>query len=104
MGTNSLLNLNPLLTDRVRLSIMAALVGRTEPIDFNSLLEALEVSKGNLSTHIRRLEEAKLVEVEKSFVGRKPLTTYRCTKRGREEMQAYLKQLELAFNGKGKER
>ena len=83
-----------LLADRVRLAIMASLAASTEPVDFNGLLASLGLTKGNLASHVRRLEEAGLIEVIKEFVGRKPRTTYRCTPRGREEVQTYLANIE----------
>ena len=83
-----------LLADRVRLAIVATLAASSEPLDFNTLLDALELSKGNLSTHVRKLEEGGLVEVTKSFVDRKPRTTYACTPSGRRELGTYLDRLE----------
>lgn len=85
---------NALLSDRVRLAIMATLAAAPEPLDFNSLLESLQLTKGNLSAHSQKLEEAGLVEVKKEFVGKKPRTTYSCTDKGRSELRAYLAQIE----------
>ena len=83
-----------LLSDRVRLAIMATLAAVSEPVDFNTLLESLNLTKGNLASHIRKLEEAKLLTVTKEFVGRKPRTTYRCTELGLREVRKYLEQVE----------
>jgi len=94
-----------LLSERVRLGIMAALATAEEPMDFGSLLERLGLSKGNLSAHAQKLEEAGLIEVRKEFVGRKPRTTYACTEKGRAEMRSYLARVEellrIATGGKG---
>lgn len=93
-----------LLSDRVRLAIMATLASATEPLDFNSLLDSLGLSKGNLSTHAAKLEEGGLIEVRKEFVGKKPRTTYACTEKGRAEMRVYLAQVESLLRlaqGKG---
>lgn len=83
-----------LLTDRVRLAIMATLAASPEPVDFKGLLEVLGLTKGNLASHVRKLEEGGLLQVNKEFVDRKPRTTYRCTDQGRQDVQAYLAQIE----------
>lgn len=85
---------HPLLSDRVRLQIMAALACAEGPVDFSTLLSSLELSKGNLASHLRKLEDAKLVAVTKEFVERKPRTTYVITKLGRNELVNYLEQIE----------
>ena len=79
MKSSGLLNVHPMLFDRVRLAIMAHLSFASRPVDFNALLDDLALTKGNLSTHMKKLEDQGLVKVEKKFVGRKPRTTYRCT-------------------------
>jgi len=83
-----------LLADRVRLAIMASLAASNEPLDFNGLLGSLELTKGNLASHVRKLEQAGLLEVTKEFVGRKPRTSYRCTPEGRQAVQDYLASIE----------
>lgn len=83
-----------LLSDRVRLAIMATLAAASEPQDFSSLIESLQLTKGNLSAHSTKLEEAGLIEVKKEFVGKKPRTTYACTEKGRTELRGYLAQIE----------
>lgn len=90
MSVKDLLETNPLLIDRVRLAIIATLSTREDPMDFTSLLSTLELTKGNLSSHMRKLEEAGLIEVKKEFIGRKPKTTYCCSKKGKKEFQNYL--------------
>ncbi len=74
---------------RIRLGIMAALSG-VETADFNTLKARLATTDGNLSVHLRKLEEAGFVEVIKSFQGRKPLTTAKMTEAGRKAFVAYL--------------
>lgn len=74
---------------RVRLGIMAYLSG-VEQADFNALKGRLKVTDGNLSVHLRKLEDAGYVAVEKSFVGRKPVTRARLTEFGRNAFVAYL--------------
>jgi len=85
---------HPLLGDRVRLSIMGVLAASEVPVSFNELVETLDLSKGNLSTHLKKLEDEKLVDVDKQFVERKPRTTYACTRAGREALQQYLEQVQ----------
>ena len=99
MKVTDLLNVNPLLVDRVRLAIMAHLALAGGPVEFNTLLEELELTKGNLATHLRKLEEAELITVHKEFVGRKPRTTYVCTARGKKEMRSYLSTIEALLKG-----
>ncbi|MCJ8313879.1 MAG: transcriptional regulator [Saccharospirillaceae bacterium] len=94
MNISNLLNVNPVLVDRVRLSIMATLAFKKEPVDFNSIIIELGLTKGNLSTHMKKLETEKFVEITKEFVGRKPKTTYSCTKFGKEALNNYLKTVE----------
>lgn len=74
---------------RIRLGIMAYLSG-AEAADFNTLKARLQTTDGNLSVHLRKLEEAGFVAVTKSFVGRKPLTEARLTEEGRTAFVAYL--------------
>lgn len=93
-------SINPLLHDRVRLAIMVTLVNADKPIEFNILLEALSLTKGNLSSHSQKLEEAKLIKVTKEFVDRKPRTSYVCTELGRKEIKNYLKQIEQILTPK----
>jgi DNA-binding transcriptional ArsR family regulator len=89
-------NIDRVIHEPVRLAILKILTSAKE-LDFNFLLTTLGVTKGNLATHINRLEEAGLVEVKKEFVGRIPHTSYRITKTGRREFEKYWKNLrELA--------
>ena len=74
---------------RVRLGIMAALSG-VESADFGTLKARLQTTDGNLSVHLRKLEEAGFVAVTKRFVGRKPLTEASMTEPGRKAFLAYL--------------
>ena len=76
---------------RLRLGIMAYLSGAGAGLaDFNALKARLGASDGNLSVQLRKLEEAGYVAIEKSFVGRKPLTRVRLTAGGRKAFVAYL--------------
>ena len=74
---------------RLRLGIMAYLAS-AEVADFNELKALLQATQGNLSVHLRKLEDAGYVAIEKSFLGRKPLTRIRITASGRKAFAAYL--------------
>nr|WP_255502034.1 transcriptional regulator [Algoriphagus sp. AK58] len=65
-----------------------------ERYDFNSFKEILEVTDGNLASHLRNLENANYIQVEKSFAGRKPLTNYTATQEGKKAFQSHLDFLE----------
>jgi len=93
-ATQGLLTLDSLLTDRVRLAIVVTLAGSEDSMDFKSLLEQLELSKGNLSSHMRKLEEAELVTIQKEFIERKPRTTYLLSEKGSIELKQYLEAIE----------
>jgi DNA-binding MarR family transcriptional regulator len=74
---------------RVRLGVMAFLSTAGEA-EFNEIKRRLQTTDGNLSVHLRKLEEAGYVAVDKSFVGRKPLTRIRLTPEGRTAFVGYL--------------
>jgi DNA-binding transcriptional ArsR family regulator len=93
-ATDDILHINPLLMERVRLAILATLAASHHSMDFNTLLEKLSLTKGNLSVHARKLEEASLIQIEKKFVGNKPVTTYKCTENGYKELKLYLEKIE----------
>ena len=75
---------------RFRLGIMAYLAQKSEVAEFNKLKELLQATQGNLSVHLRRLEEAGYVAIEKSFLIRKPVTRVHLTTAGRQAFVAYL--------------
>ncbi len=97
MKPRDLLSINPVLTDRVRLAIISTLAAEDGPLDFNSMLKKLDLSKGNFSTHARKLEDAQLITIDKTFVGRKPLTTYQITSKGEKELTDYLEKIEAVL-------
>lgn len=77
---------------RLRLGVMAYLAN-AEVADFNELKGALDVTQGNLSVQLRKLEEAGYVTIEKGFLGRKPRTQIRISPAGRKAFAAYLEAL-----------
>lgn len=78
---------------RVRLAVMAYLSG-AGAADFNELKAKVGGTDGNLSVHLRKLEEAKYVAVQKTFRNRKPRTVCRLTAKGREAWIAYINRLQ----------
>jgi DNA-binding HxlR family transcriptional regulator len=86
-------NLDRVLEHRVRLQIMSVLV-TDDALDFNSLKELLNVTDGNLASHIKALEKEKYISVNKTFVDRKPNTKYRITERGKSSFKKHLDALE----------
>lgn len=77
----------------IRLRVMSILMVN-EQFDFNSFKELLEVTDGNLASHLRHLENATYIRVEKSFAGRKPLTNYSATEDGKAAFRSHLEFLE----------
>jgi DNA-binding MarR family transcriptional regulator len=77
---------------RLRLGVMAYLAN-AEVADFNELKAVLEVTQGNLSVQLRKLEEADYVTIEKGYLGRKPRTQVRITLGGRKAFAVYLEAL-----------
>jgi DNA-binding HxlR family transcriptional regulator len=86
-------NLNKVFESRVRLGIMSVLMAN-ESYDFNSLKETLDVTDGNLASHLKALEEKGMIKVNKQFIGRKPNTSYSATETGIDEFSRHLKALE----------
>lgn len=81
----------------VRLRVMSILMVN-EQYDFNSFKETLEVTDGNLASHLRNLENQGYIAVEKTFVGRKPQTNYSATEMGKKAFQDHLDFLEHLIN------
>jgi DNA-binding MarR family transcriptional regulator len=86
-------NLDRILEHRLRLQIISVLVAN-DSYDFNALKELLEVTDGNLATHLKALEKEKYISVIKSFVDRKPNTRYKITERGRSAFKKHLDAME----------
>lgn len=84
--------LDEVIHGRIRLGIMAYLSG-ADMAEFGELKSRLQTTDGNLSVHLRKLEEAGFVEVEKTYQGRKPLTRARLSAAGREAFITYLDQI-----------
>ncbi len=90
-------NLNKTFDSRIRLGIMSILMVN-DSADFNTLKELLELTDGNLASHLKALEAVNYVVASKQFVGRKPNTTYAATTEGKEAFQEHLLALEKLIN------
>lgn len=90
---NPIENLNKIFDSRIRLGIMSALMVNNE-INFNDLKELIQVTDGNLASHLKTLEESGYVKVQKGFIGRKTNTTYSVTKAGEKAFKAHIEALE----------
>jgi DNA-binding MarR family transcriptional regulator len=86
-------HIDEVIHGRLRLGVMAHLA-RVEAADFNELKAMLNATQGNLSVHLRKLEEAGYVEIEKGYLGRKPRTRVRLTQKGRDAFTNYLDAIE----------
>ena len=95
-------NLNETIHQPVRLRIMAALVTLEagSEVDFTYLRGLLEVTDGNLGAHLRKLEEAGYIAVNKTFVERKPRTFVTATAAGRKVFQEHVAALESILRNK----
>lgn len=85
--------LDRVLHEPVRLAIVSVLAPRRD-VAFTELRDLAELTDGNLSVHLRTLEEAGYVTVEKGYVGRKPRTTVRLARKGRAALDRYLDALD----------
>lgn len=89
-------DLDETIHGRLRLGVMAYLVAAS-PATFPEIARALEATNGNLSVHLRKLEEAGYVLIEKTFEGRRPMTTVSITAEGRAAWATYLEALRPLF-------
>lgn len=90
-------NINKVFDHRIRLGIMSILMVN-EFADFNMLKELLDVTDGNLASHVKALESASYIQVEKQFIERKPNTRYSTTKLGEVEFKKHIDALEKLIN------
>ena len=94
--------LNRQFESRVRLGIMSVLMVN-DSVDFVSLKELLDITDGNLASHLYALERNNMIEVRKQFVGRKPNTRYQITDTGRYAFREHLSYLEKLMKNQEKE-
>ena len=89
-----------MLLSQARLGVVSVLLARPAAT-FPELKDLLGLTQGNLSVHLRKLEEAVYVTIEKDFADNKPRTTVRLTKTGRAAFLAHVARLErIARDGK----
>lgn len=90
---NIIANLNKAFESRIRLGIMSILLVN-ESADFSTIKNLLDVTDGNLASHIKALEGMDYITSNKQFINRKPNTNYSITNLGRESFQEHLNALE----------
>lgn len=98
---NPIEQLQKVFDSRVRLGVMSALIVNAQ-VSFNELKELIQVTDGNLASHLKALEENGLIKVNKGFIGRKTNTTYTVTKSGEKAFRQHLEALELMIKQMGK--
>ncbi|RYD70966.1 MAG: transcriptional regulator [Sphingobacteriales bacterium] len=89
----SITGLHKAFDSRIKLGIMSALAVN-DKLEFGSLKEFLDVTDGNLASHIKALENEKFIGVKKSFIGKKPNTKYFMTAAGKKAFENHLNALE----------
>jgi len=96
-------DLDPIIHQPVRLQIMAALTALPgdAQMEFVALRKMLSLTDGNLSVHLRKLEDAGYVRVDKAFVGRKPRTFITATPAGRAAFDAHVQALQAIIQRPG---
>ena len=95
---NPILGLNKIFDNRIRLGVMSILMVNEE-INFNDLKQMLEVTDGNLATHLLNLEENGYLKVKKGFIGKKTNTTYSVTRAGEKAFADHILTLENIIRG-----
>ena len=85
--------LNKAFESRVRLGLMSILSVNSW-VSYKEIKDLLEVTDGNLASHVQSLEKIKYLEIKKQFIGKKPLTTYKVTKMGKEALEKHIEGLE----------
>jgi len=90
---NIISKLNKSFENRVRLGIMSVLMVN-DRMDFINLRDLLDVTDGNLASHLRALEESKYIRSKKRFIDKKPNTVYFITSEGETAFKRHIKALE----------
>ena len=99
MRTQNLAHLNKIIHERARLLILTHLAGNDkESVSFNELKEKLELTPGNLSIQLKRLNEAKYLAINKTFKDNKPYTTVSVTATGMKALNDYVEEMEGIIN------
>jgi DNA-binding MarR family transcriptional regulator len=95
---NPIENLNKVFDSRIRMGVMSVLLVNDE-VNFNDLKQLLELTDGNLASHLINLEDNGFIKVHKGFIGRKTNTTYSITKAGQKAFNEHLSALENMIKG-----
>ena len=95
---NIISDLNKAFENRVRLGIMSILMVNDD-VDFNTIKETLNLTDGNLASHLKALESIEYIFMSKEFVGRKPRTSYSATESGKIAFKFHLDALEKLIRG-----
>ncbi len=100
MMNNPIEKLNKVFDSRVRLGIMSALLVNDD-VNYNSLKELMEITDGNLASHLKTLEDNGYIKMSKGFIGRKTNTVYSVTKAGEKAFKEHLDALEKMIKSIG---
>ncbi len=95
---NPITGLSKVFESRIRLGVMSILVVN-EAVNFNDLKQMLELTDGNLATHLVNLEENGYIKVHKGFIGKKTNTTYSVTRSGQKAFTEHITALENMIKG-----
>ena len=85
--------LDEIIHSRIRLAIMSVLISVDEA-EFNFIKEKVKTTDGNLSVHLKKLETVEYISSKKEFVDRKPVSSYKLSKKGKKAFEAYISRLE----------
>ena len=94
---NFIENLNKAFESRVRLGIMSILMVN-DAVDFGMLKEQLQITDGNLASHLSALEKLKYIQITKQFIGKKPNTSYAASAAGKKAFSDHIDALEQLIN------
>jgi DNA-binding MarR family transcriptional regulator len=95
---NLITDINKAFENRIRLGIMSILMVH-DWVDFGELKETLNVTDGNLASHITALEKEDYIQIRKAFIGKRPNTSFQATKAGKQAFQEHLNALEALIKG-----
>jgi hypothetical protein len=97
---STIAELNKVFDNRVRLGVMSILMVN-DWVDFSDMKQHLDITDGNLASHIIALERATYIQVKKQFVGKKPNTSYAITRAGKKAFNDHLDALERLIKQRG---
>lgn len=95
---NLIADINKAFENRIRLGIMSILMVH-DWVDFGELKETLNLTDGNLASHITALEKEEYIQIKKAFIGKRPNTSFQATKAGKQAFQDHLNALEALIKG-----